>query len=204
MKALKITPAWILYPIGLIPAVYYFWAAINNQLGADPLAVLENALGEWALKILILVLAISPIMRFSRISLVKFRRPLGLVAFTYVLLHLIVYLWLDRQFDWWAIWTDILKRPYITIGSAAFLMMIPLAFTSNNKSVKRLGAAAWQKMHMLVYPAAIGGAIHYVLLEKVWEPEAIAYLVIITTLVAMRWLWKGKHKNRTDRRTSTT
>jgi len=198
MKVLTFLPSWVVYPLGMLPAAYYFYAAINNQLGADPLAVLEHTLGEWALKFLILCLLITPIMRLGRVNLVKYRRAIGLVAFAYVFLHLTVYVWLDRQFDWWAIWSDIVKRPYITIGTAAFLMMIPLAVTSNNYWVKRLGASTWRNLHRLIYPAAIFGAVHYVLLEKVWEPEALAYLAVIVALVAVRWLWLRKRERKTN------
>lgn len=180
-------PSWVIYPLGLLPAVYYFYAAINNQLGADPLATLENALGEWALTFLIAGLCITPMLRLVRINLIKYRRAIGLVAFAYVFLHLTVYIWLDRQFDFWAIWTDILKRPYITIGTAAFLMLVPLAITSNNRSVKRLGAAAWRKLHWLVYPAALFGTVHYVLLEKTWQAEPLFYLLLVIILLAWRF-----------------
>jgi len=194
MKFLTRMPSWVIYPLGIAPAVYLFWAAVNNQLGADPLASLENELGEWALKFLIIGLCITPLMRFGRINLVKYRRAIGLVAFAYVFLHLAVYLFLDRQLDWWAIWKDVIKRPYITIGVAAFLMLLPLAFTSNNYSVKRLGSAAWRNLHRLVYPAALFGAVHFVLLEKVWEPEALSYMAIIVVLIALRFLWLRKAK----------
>ena len=189
-------PAWIVYLIGLVPAVLLFRAAIYNQLGPDPLATLENELGEWALKFLIAVLLITPLLRFARLNLIKFRRPLGLLAFSYVVLHFTVYLWLDRQWDWWTIWEDILKRPYITIGTAAFLLMLPLAITSNNASVKKMGTTAWRNLHRLAYPAAIFGAVHYVLLEKTWEPEALTYLAILLTLVSLRIVWRSKEKGR--------
>ena len=187
---LKKIPAWVVYPIGLIPAVWYFVAAFRNELGADPLHVLEHALGEWALRMLILGLCITPIMKSAKINLIKFRRAIGLVAFSYVVLHMIVYVVLDRQFDADAIIKDIFKRPYITIGMAAFIMLVPLAITSNNASIRKLGAVMWGKIHLLVYPAAIGGGLHYVLLKKTWEPEPIIYLLIIIALIALRAKYK--------------
>ncbi|MFZ2102088.1 MAG: protein-methionine-sulfoxide reductase heme-binding subunit MsrQ [Oricola sp.] len=179
-------PDWAVYAVGSIPAVYYFGAAFSNSLGADPLKVLEHSLGEWALRFLILGLAVTPLMRFARINLVKYRRAIGLTAFAYVVLHLAVYMALDLQFDWVAIGKDIIKRPYITIGMAAFLMLIPLAITSNAASIRRLGTAGWRTLHRLVYPAALFGAVHYLLLVKSWPPEPIVYSMIVVALLAVR------------------
>ena len=122
-------PDWAVYLVGLVPAAYYVFAAFTYSLGPDPAKALEHALGEWALRFLILGLAITPLMRLARINLVKYRRAIGLTAFAYVVLHLATYLALDLQFDWGAIGKDIVKRPYITIGMAAFLMLVPLAAT---------------------------------------------------------------------------
>jgi sulfoxide reductase heme-binding subunit YedZ len=148
--------------------------------------VLENQLGEWALRFLILGLAITPLMRLARINLVKYRRAIGLCAFTYVTLHFMVYLTLDQQFNWWAIWQDIIKRPYITIGVTAFLMLVPLAITSNRLSIRKLGTEGWRRLHRLVYPAAILGAIHYLLIVKAWPLEPIVYLGLVLMLLGLR------------------
>ena len=181
-------PEWAVYPIGLIPAADLIWRALTNALGTDPLRVLENGLGEWALRFLILGLAVTPLMRFARINLVKYRRALGLVAFIYVVLHLTTYLVLDKQFFWGEIGKDILKRPYITIGMAAFLMLVPLAVTSNKLSIRKLGTTGWRKLHWLVYPAVLFGALHYLLLVKAWPPEPIIYLAIVVALLGVRRL----------------
>ena len=185
-RIIRKIPAWIVYLIGLVPAVLLFRAAIYNQLGPDPLATLENELGEWALKFLIAVLLITPLLRFARLNLIKFRRSLGLLAFSYVVLHFTVYLWLDRQWDWWTIWEDILKRPYITIGTAAFLLMLPLAITSNNLSIRKLGPKTWRRLHQLTYATAILGAVHFVMLAKGFQIEPLVYLGIILALLATR------------------
>ncbi len=179
-------PTWAVYVIGLAPALHLFAAALTDRLGPDPLKVLENGLGEWALRFLIVGLSITPIMRFARISLIRYRRSIGLVAFAYVLLHLSVYMALDKQLDMPSILADIIKRPYITIGMTAFILLVPLAATSNNWSIRRLGPKGWQKLHKLVYLAAILGAVHYVMLVKAWPLEPIIYLVIIVALVALR------------------
>ena len=181
-------PSWLIYPVGMMPAVYLFYAAFTNQLGADPLDALENELGEWALKFLVVGLLFTPLLKIGRINLTKYRRAIGLIAFAYVFLHLAVYVALDRQFGWWEIWGDIVKRPYITIGMAAFILLLPLAITSNNASIKRLGTAAWRNLHKLAYPAVLFGALHYVLLKKTWEPEPLVYLAIILVLLGWRFL----------------
>ena len=180
------TPEWAVYAVGLVPAVDLFVRAFSNALGVDPLRVLENGLGEWALRFLILGLAVTPLLRFARINLVKYRRALGLIAFIYVVLHLGVYLALDKQFFWGEIGKDIIKRPYITIGMAAFLMLVPLAATSNRYSIRKLGSAGWRNLHRLVYSAVLAGAIHYLLLVKAWPPEPIIYLLIVLALLGIR------------------
>lgn len=179
-------PAWVVYCVGILPAANLLVAALTDRLGPDPLKVLENGLGEWALRFLILGLTISPLMRFARINLTRYRRATGLVAFAYVLLHLCVYLFLDRQLDLPAIISDIIKRPYITIGMMAFILLLPLAVTSNNWSIVQLGAKRWQKLHKLVYVAGILGAVHYLLLVKAWPLEPILYLVVMVAVVALR------------------
>ncbi len=194
-------PSWVLYPVGLIPAVDLFWRAVTNTLGPDPLKALENGLGEWALRFLLLGLAITPLMRFGRINLVKYRRAIGLTAFFYVVFHLTVYLVLDQQLDWWAIGNDIVKRPYITVGMAAFLMLVPLAVTSNSLSIRKLGAAAWRKLHRLVYPAVLFGAVHYILLVKSWPPEPLVYLAIAIALLAVRVVRKPGRRMQVARQT---
>lgn len=183
-----VLPEWAVYPVLLAPAVYLFTAGFTNQLGADPLRVLENQLGEWALRFLILGLAVTPLMRLARINLVKYRRAIGLCAFTYVTLHFLVYLLLDQQLNWLAIWQDIVKRPYITIGMTAFLMLTPLAITSNRLSIRKMGTEAWRRLHRLVYPAAILGAVHYLLIVKAWPLEPIVYLGLVLMLLGLRLL----------------
>jgi sulfoxide reductase heme-binding subunit YedZ len=183
-----VLPEWAVYPVLLAPAVYLFTAGFTNQLGADPLRVLENQLGEWALRFLILGLAVTPLMRLARINLVKYRRAIGLCAFTYVTLHFMVYVLLDQQLNWGAIWQDIIKRPYITIGMTAFLMLTPLAITSNRLSIRKLGTEAWRRLHRLVYPAAILGAVHYLLIVKAWPLEPIVYLGLVLMLLGLRLL----------------
>ena len=187
-------PSWPIYVIGMAPAVYLFYAASTNQLGADPLDALENELGEWALKFLVGGLFVTPIMKLTNVNLVKYRRAIGLLGFLYVTLHLSVYVGLDRQFGWWEIWGDIVKRPYITIGMAAFLCLVPPALTSNNISMRKLGTAAWRNVHKLTYPAAVFGALHFALLRKTWETEPLVYLGIVIALLSWRFVRAKKSK----------
>ncbi|MEM5477327.1 protein-methionine-sulfoxide reductase heme-binding subunit MsrQ [Pacificibacter sp. AS14] len=181
---LRRVPAWPLYIVAVIPPVFMFFAALNGKLGVDPVKSLEHEMGELGLQILIAVLAISPLRRFTGISLIKFRRALGLIGFFYIFLHLLVWLVLDVQIvD--QIVKDILKRPYITIGMAGFVLMIPLAITSNNWSLRKLGPK-WRSLHKLTYPAVILGGVHFVWLVKGWQLEPLIYLAVIVGLLALR------------------
>ncbi|HEX2552912.1 MAG TPA: protein-methionine-sulfoxide reductase heme-binding subunit MsrQ [Microvirga sp.] len=186
-SALQRVPVWLVYAVGFIPAVAYFALGVMDELGADPMKVLERELGEWALIFLIAGLCVTPLRQLLGLSLLRFRRALGLLAFWYVTLHLVTYLVLDQGLDWAAIWADIVKRPYITIGMASFVLLVPLALTSNNASIRRLGAQAWNRLHTLVYLAAAGGALHYLLVVKSWPLEPLIYAAIIATLLA----WRG-------------
>jgi sulfoxide reductase heme-binding subunit YedZ len=177
---------------GLIPAVWAFYLGFTNQLGPEPIKALEHELGLWALRFLIAVLSITPLRRLGGPSLVRYRRAIGLLAFFYVCLHFAVYVGFDQGFDMTAIWRDIVRRPYITIGMTAFLILIPLAATSNNAMIKRLGAGAWQRLHRLVYAAALLGAIHYLMVVKSWPPQPLIYLAIIAALLLFRLTPIGK------------
>ncbi len=185
-RALNAAPRWPLYLAGAVPGVWVFWLALNNQLGADPVKTLEHLLGLWALRFLIAALAVTPIRRFGGPSLIRFRRALGLLAFYYACAHLSAYLLFDQGFDTHAIVKDILKRPYITIGMFAFAILVPLAITSNATMIKRMGGAAWQKLHRWVYVAAIAAAAHFLLVVKSWPAEPIIYAAIVAALLFIR------------------
>lgn len=182
----KKVPAWPLYILLTIPGVWLFVLAFQNNLGADPLKALEHQLGEWGLQLILVGLLITPLRDWFRINFLKYRRAIGLMAFFYVVAHFMVYLWLDQQWYWNEIWKDIVKRPYITFGMIATILMLPLAVTSNNYSIRKMGAAAWNKMHKLVYVAAAGGVLHYLLLTKVWEFEPIMYALGLFILLTHR------------------
>lgn len=175
-----------LYLVGILPAIWTFYLGVADQLGADPMKVLERSLGLWALRFLIACLAITPLRRLTGISLLRYRRALGLLAFAYACLHLSVYMLLDQGLDMAAIWADIVKRPYITIGMAAFLILLPLAITSNNAMIRRLGPTAWQRLHRWVYLAAAAAAVHFVMVVKAWPLEPLIYAALVALLLGYR------------------
>lgn len=194
---LRPIPTWVVYLVGALPGLYIITGVVlafggiydlfGARLGIDPVKTIEHWLGELALQFLIATMAISVLRDRFRLKLIKFRRPLGLLTFFYVALHLSVWVGLDLQWRWAEMWADILKRPYITIGMAGFLLMIPLAVTSNNAAIRKMGPLAWQTLHKLAYPAILLGGIHYVMVQKVWETEPLIYLGVICALLALRW-----------------
>lgn len=188
--ALRNVPAWPLYIIGFVPAGYWLYLALTNQFGADPAIRLEHELGEFALQLLILSLLISPIRDFLKVNLIKYRRAIGLLAFYYVLLHLATYLILDHQVQWtgWqAVISDITRRPYIMIGLLSLVVLIPLALTSTNWAIRKIGPAVWRQIHRLTYVAILAGAAHYVMLQKAWEAEPLIYFAVAALLVLYRF-----------------
>jgi methionine sulfoxide reductase heme-binding subunit len=185
-KTVKAVPEWALYALGALPALWLAFSALTGGLGFDPARALEKELGLWALKFLAAGLAVTPLWHLTGLNLSKYKRAIGLTAFSYVVLHLATYVVLDHQFDWMLIIEDVWKRPYITIGMAAFLLLLPLAATSNAAMVKRLGAAAWKKLHKLVYVIVPLGALHFVMLTKTWQAEPLSWLAAILLLLVLR------------------
>ncbi len=183
---LRKIPAWCVYLAGATPFVWLIFLTFSGGLGVDPVKVLEHRLGEIGLQFLIAGLAITPLRNLTGVNLIRRRRQIGLLGFFYILTHLLVWLLLDIQLLWGQIWADILKRPYITIGMLGFVLMLPLAATSNNGSLRRLGAAAWRKLHKLTYAVVLLGAIHFVMVVKGWQAEPFIYLGIILALLLLR------------------
>jgi sulfoxide reductase heme-binding subunit YedZ len=181
---LRRVPAWPLYGFGALYMAWLFWQALNG-VSVEPIDWLERAYGITALKFLVATLAVTPLRRFAGVNLLKFRRALGLLVFFFVLAHFLVWAILDVQ-ALGAVWADILKRPYVTIGMGAFLMLIPLALTSNNASVRRLGGAGWRKLHWLTYPVAVLGSLHYIWLARGFAIEPLVYMAILLGLLATR------------------
>lgn len=181
---LRRLPVWPLYIVGALPPFWYLYLGFTGGLGAEPISELEHRLGLLGLQFLLIGLAVTPLRRFTGISLIRFRRAIGLLAFYYISMHLLAWLVLDIR-DPARIWQDILKRPYITIGMAGFLVLVPLAVTSNNASVRKLGKR-WRQLHWLVYPAVLLGAVHFVMLRKGWQIEPLLYLAVAAVLLGLR------------------
>ncbi|UWR76010.1 protein-methionine-sulfoxide reductase heme-binding subunit MsrQ [Phaeobacter inhibens] len=180
----RMVPVWLVYMGGMLPAGVLFYQGLSGALGAEPIKALEHEYGELALQLLVATLAITPLRRLLGLNLMRFRRAIGLSCFFYVSCHLLVWLLLDVQLLG-QILADILKRPYITIGMAGFVLMLPLALTSNGISVRRLGAR-WRLLHRLTYPAAFLGALHNVMLAKGFQLEPLIYMGAILLLLALR------------------
>lgn len=180
-------PPWVLYLLAPIPAAWWFYQGLTGGLGPEPINALERLYGEFALQLLILGLAITPMRTHLKLDLVKFRRAIGVVAFFYVFAHLLVWLVLDVAILS-QIWADILKRPYITIGMAGFLALVPLAVTSNNWSIRRLGPLKWRKLHKVTYAAVLAGGVHGLMVAKGIQLEPILYLAAILLLLGVRMI----------------
>jgi sulfoxide reductase heme-binding subunit YedZ len=185
-----------LYWVGLSPAAWTFYLGFTNQLGANPIRTLEQELGIWALRFLIATLMVTPLRGLFGISLLRYRRTLGLLTFYYALMHLSAYLLLDHRLDLPAIGADIVKRPYVTIGMLAFAILLPLALTSNDWMVRRMGRA-WTRLHRWVYLAAAAAAVHYLLVVKSWPMEPLVYFAIVALLLGYRLgkrLFRGRRR----------
>ncbi|MFU8883612.1 MAG: protein-methionine-sulfoxide reductase heme-binding subunit MsrQ [Rhodobacterales bacterium] len=182
--AARRVPVWLVYLAGSLPAPWFLYLGLTGGLGVEPIKALEHALGMQALQLLIAGLAITPLRRFAGINLIRFRRAIGVLAFTYVALHLLVWLVLDVQ-AMARVWADIVKRPYITIGMIGFVLMLPLVLTSNNRAVRRLGPL-WRQVHKLTYIVVLLGGLHFVMLRKGFQLEPLLYLAVILLLLALR------------------
>jgi sulfoxide reductase heme-binding subunit YedZ len=160
---------------------------------------IQHATGDWTLRFLVLTLCVTPFRKIFNVpELIRFRRMLGLFAFFYVCLHFTTYIWFDQSFDLAAIWKDVAKRRYITVGFLAFVLLIPLALTSTTGWIRRLGGKRWQLLHRLIYVSAVAGAIHYYWLVKSAVIRPLTYAAIIAALLAWRlfdWSRRNKKKN---------
>ena len=189
MRAL-LTSKWTkvaVFLLCLIPLAALAWRGFHGGLGANPVESIQLTTGDWVLRFLVLTLCITPFRKLFRLpDLIRFRRMLGLFAFSYLCIHFLTYLVLDQSLDPAAIWKDIAKRPFITVGFLGFLLLLPLAITSTAGWIRRLGGRRWQKLHRLIYFAAVAGVIHYY-----WKVKSdVRMPLFYGALVAILLLWR--------------
>lgn len=181
-----------LFLASLVPLARLGWKAYAGLLGANPIEVITHSTGDWTLIFLCVTLAITPLrMLTKQYWLIKLRRMLGLFAFFYGILHFTTYIWLDKFFDLPEMLKDVAKRPFITAGFTAFVLMIPLAITSTKGWIRRLGGKRWNWLHRLIYVSAVAGVVHYVWLVKADLTKPIRYAAVVGLLLSYRvvvWL----------------
>ena len=175
----------LLFFVCLLPLAWLTYKALFIGLGANPIEKISRYTGDWTLRLLLITLAVTPLRILAGVSLVKYRRMLGLFTFFYVCLHFINWLVIDNFFDVDSMIKDVIKHPYVTVGFAAFVLLVPLAVTSTNAMIKRLGKN-WKRLHQAVYPIAILGVLHYLWLVKADNREPLIYIAILIALLAVR------------------
>ncbi|HXE80329.1 MAG TPA: protein-methionine-sulfoxide reductase heme-binding subunit MsrQ [Vicinamibacterales bacterium] len=184
------------FAAGLVPFAWLIYGAFADRLGANPIDVITDETGTWTLRFLVLTLLVTPLRRWTGVNaLIRFRRMLGLFAFFYGSLHFLTYVWLDQFFELASILKDIAKRPFITAGFTAFVLMVPLALTSTTGWIRRLGRR-WQMLHRLVYVSAILGVVHYWWLVKADISRPARYALIVGVLLGVRVLWAIRRRKR--------
>ncbi len=189
----------ILFLICLLPLANLAFDGFRAELGANPIEAITHSTGTWTLVLLLTTLGITPVRKMTALhSLIQFRRMLGLFAFFYATLHLMTYLWLDQFFDFHSILKDVYKRPFITAGFTAFVLLVPLAVTSTRGWIRRLGRR-WQMLHRLIYVSATAGVIHYIWLVK----KDVRIPAIYATVLGALLLWRAVAWARARRQTSS-
>ena len=184
-------PKLVVFINSLIPLALLLWDVYGQRVGPNPLEFATRTTGMLTLIFLCLTLAVTPLRKIFGINfLVKFRRMLGLFAFFYGALHLLTYVWFDRLFNLFSVATDVVQRPFILLGMTAFLLMVPLAITSTNQMVKRLGGKGWAMLHRLVYLAAVAGVVHFWMLVKSDTRLPLTFAFIVFFLLGYRLLVK--------------
>lgn len=200
---LAAVPKALLHPLAkpllvascLLPLSWLVWQAATDQLGANPQEALIRQLGDWALRFMCAVLALTPLrIQFKLPALARFRRSVGLLAFFYAVLHLLAYAVFDMGLDWGEMVRDIIKRPFILVGTLTLLLLVPLAATSFNRAIRALGVARWQRLHRLVYVAALAMLLHFFWMRagKNDFAEVAVYACIVSVLLG----WRLLHRRR--------
>jgi sulfoxide reductase heme-binding subunit YedZ len=182
-----------LHVLCLLPLVRLVVKYFTDDLTANPIEFITHSTGTWTLVLLLASLTITPLRKIKALNwTIKLRRMLGLYAFLYVCLHFTTYLWLDHFFAWARITQDIAKRPYVTVGFAAFVLLVPLALTSTKAAIRWLTGKRWQQLHRLVYVAAIGGVVHFYWLVKADITEPAIYASVLAVLLGLRLFSKSR------------
>ena len=181
----RLKPA--VFALSLLPFAWWAWRAANGDLGANPIEATTRYFGDWALRFLLIALAVTPVRLILRwTGIARLRRMLGLFAFFYVVLHVMSYVGLDLFFDMPLLIQEVIKRNYITVGMFALVILIALAATSTDAMARKLGGRRWRRLHALVYPAAIAGVIHYYMMVRAGFLEPLIYACILAALFAVR------------------
>ncbi len=193
MKRLSYIKVLIFFA-ALVPLGRLAWKAFHEGLGANPVEVITHSTGDWTMILILTTLAITPLRKLTRqYWLIGLRRMIGLFAFFYGCLHFTTYIWLDQSFDVHSMIKDVAKRPFITVGFTAFVLLIPLAATSTAGWIRRLGGKNWQRLHQLIYVTAICGVVHYIWLVKADLRKPLEYAFVLSILLAYRvgaWFWE--------------
>ena len=185
----------LLFIICLIPIASLVYGVLTASIAGDPVETMTEVTGQWGLRFLLLTLSVTPLRKLLKITdLIKFRRMLGLFAFFYAFCHLNVYIIFDQFFDWPEIWRDTVEKKFVFAGMLAVILMVPLAITSTNGWIKRLGGKRWQRLHQLVYIIAIAAVVHFVWLVKADLTQPLIYALILFFLLGFRLVHKYKKR----------
>lgn len=184
--ALRKLPVWAVWLLGLIPLTLLVFDTLAGRVGVDPVAAIEHRLGRTALYFLIGGLAVTPLLRITGISLMRYRRAIGLLCFTYAGLHVLAWVVIDMGFLWAQMGRDIVKRPYLLFGMSAFVLLLSLAVTSNNLSIRRMGGQVWRRLHQVIYIAAPLVAVHWMWALKTFPVTPTLWLALILALLGLR------------------
>jgi len=196
----------VVFLLCLVPLGALCWRAFQGGLGANPVEFVQHATGDWILRFLVFTLAITPLRKLLNLpDLIRFRRMLGLFAFFYACLHFLTYIGPDQSFDLSAMWKDVAKRRYITVGFLGFVSLIPLAITSTAGWIRRLGGRRWRQLHRLIYFAAVCGVIHYYWLVKSDVRKPLFYGALVAILLLWRLRdWFSKRRSKAPLRVAAT
>ncbi|MDO5371188.1 sulfite oxidase heme-binding subunit YedZ [Paracoccus sp. (in: a-proteobacteria)] len=202
MDRIRRLPTGVVWGLGALPLVLLVWDTLEGNLGVDPVRDIEHRLGRTAVYFLLASLCVGPLLRMARVNLMKFRRPLGLLAASYAGLHLMAWAVLDMGLLWPQMLRDIVKRPYLTIGMGVMLILLVMAATSSNAAIRRLGPVRWRAIHRWVYLAAPLAVFHWLLAYKIWPAKPLVILAAVAILLGLRLPWLQERFRAAPRRSA--